>query len=207
MALLSAASCAGSVGPGRPGRICRAGIPQRKGGAISSDETKHREVLQLLKDYRTFHTAFGGAMPLDETHVVDAAYGPAGMVASGAAFEERDVPGLRRSYEKLGARPHDAQTSRLSGLDEPGDAAPGGSGRPVGGGRAQEEGRGGALLGEALRGPLRAGPNAAGDAPGEGEALRGLPETDEPALLPTMHASGSPSPPTLTILRGGRTWR
>lgn len=40
-------------------------------------------------------------MPLDETHVVDAAYGPAGMIASGAAFEERDVPGLKKSYEKL----------------------------------------------------------------------------------------------------------
>ena len=26
-------------------------------------EAKKREVLQLLKDYRAFHTAFGGAVP------------------------------------------------------------------------------------------------------------------------------------------------
>ncbi len=40
-------------------------------------------------------------MPLDETGVVDASYGPAGMVTTGAAFDERDVPGLRKSYDKL----------------------------------------------------------------------------------------------------------
>ncbi len=39
-------------------------------------------------------------MPLDETHVVDAAYGPAGMATAGAAFEERGVPGMREGYEK-----------------------------------------------------------------------------------------------------------
>ncbi len=50
-----------------------------------------KTILDLLKLYRTYHTAFGGAMPLDETHVVDAAYGPAGMIVAGAAFEERDV--------------------------------------------------------------------------------------------------------------------
>jgi hypothetical protein len=40
-------------------------------------------------------------MPLDETHVVDAAHGPAGMVTAGAAFEERCVPGMQEGYEKL----------------------------------------------------------------------------------------------------------
>jgi hypothetical protein len=43
-----------------------------------------------LKDYRPFHSAFGGAMPLDETHVVDAAYGPTGVLLTGAGFRKED---------------------------------------------------------------------------------------------------------------------
>jgi predicted secreted protein len=42
-------------------------------------------------------------MPLDETGVRDASYGPAGLVTTGAAFEKRDVPGLAESYRKLNA--------------------------------------------------------------------------------------------------------
>lgn len=64
-------------------------------------ESKERDVLQLLRDYRPFVASFGGAMPLDETGVVDASYGPAGMVLMGAGFEKRDVPGLVRSYRAL----------------------------------------------------------------------------------------------------------
>ena len=72
------------------------------GGTKISAEAKQREVLQLLKDYRPWHSAFGGAMPLDETHVVDAAYGPAGMVEAGQAFSKEDRPKLVKSYKKLG---------------------------------------------------------------------------------------------------------
>ena len=59
------------------------------------------EILRLLKDWRAFWSAFGGAMPLDETGLVDASYGPAGLVLSGAAFEKRDIELLRKSYRKL----------------------------------------------------------------------------------------------------------
>ena len=64
-------------------------------------EAKQREVLQLLKDYRPWHSAFGGSMPLDETGVVDASYGPAGMVLAGAQFDDRDLKLLAQSYEDL----------------------------------------------------------------------------------------------------------
>ena len=40
----------------------------------------------LLRDLRPFETAFGGAMPLDDTHVAEASYGPAGMVLAGSGF-------------------------------------------------------------------------------------------------------------------------
>ena len=59
-----------------------------------------RDVIQLLKNYRPFETAFGGAMPLDETHVAEAAYGPAGMVLAGAAFKDADLSA--RDIEMLG---------------------------------------------------------------------------------------------------------
>lgn len=55
----------------------------------------------MLKDYRAFHSAFGGAIPLDETGVRDASYGPAGLITTGAGFEKNDVPGLTKSYKKL----------------------------------------------------------------------------------------------------------
>jgi hypothetical protein len=55
----------------------------------------------LLKDYRPFKSAFGGAMPLDETGVRDASYGPAGIVLTGVQFEKRDVELLAESYDTL----------------------------------------------------------------------------------------------------------
>lgn len=62
---------------------------------------KERDVLQLLRDYRSFISNFGGAMPLEETGVVDASYGPAGVLLTGAGFRKGDVPGLLRSYRAL----------------------------------------------------------------------------------------------------------
>lgn len=64
-------------------------------------EAKRREVLQLLKDYRTFHTAFEDAIPLDEAHVVDVAYGPAGMVFAGQEHTKARREALAESYGKL----------------------------------------------------------------------------------------------------------
>ncbi len=68
---------------------------------MSDFSAKERDVLQLLKDYRAFVSPFGSAMPLDETHMVDAAYGPAGFVEAGAGYEERDVKLLAKSLRKL----------------------------------------------------------------------------------------------------------
>lgn len=68
---------------------------------LASSEAKRREVLQLLKDYRTWHSAFGGSMPLDETGVVDASYGPAGIVMAGTQFEDRDRKLLAQSMADL----------------------------------------------------------------------------------------------------------
>ena len=62
---------------------------------------KEGDVLQLLKDYGVFVSNFGGAMPLDETRVVDASYGPACMVLTGAGFRKGNVSGLLRSYRAL----------------------------------------------------------------------------------------------------------
>lgn len=60
-----------------------------------------RDIIQLLRDYRAFHANYGGARPLDETHVSEAAYGPAGLITTGAGFEKRDIESLKASYKKL----------------------------------------------------------------------------------------------------------
>jgi hypothetical protein len=68
---------------------------------LPSSEARRREVRQLLKDYRVFWTPFGGARPLDETGVIDAAYGPAGYLYAGMQFTEDQAEMLRESYEVL----------------------------------------------------------------------------------------------------------
>ncbi len=40
-------------------------------------------------------------MPLDETGVRDASYGPAGLITTGSGFEKCDIEPLRESYRKL----------------------------------------------------------------------------------------------------------
>lgn len=42
-------------------------------------------------------------MPLDETGVRDASYGPAGLITTGSGFEKRDIEPLRDSFRKLNA--------------------------------------------------------------------------------------------------------
>lgn len=65
------------------------------------NEAKKREVLQLLKDYRAYHSAFGGAAPLDDTYVKNNSYGPNGVILAGAEFESADRNALAESYRKL----------------------------------------------------------------------------------------------------------
>lgn len=65
-------------------------------------ERKRREVLQLLREFRAWHSPFGGAYPLDETGVVDAAYGAAGYIEEGQAYKDRrERERLRESYRLL----------------------------------------------------------------------------------------------------------
>lgn len=60
-----------------------------------------RKVLRLLQDYRSFHTPYGGAMPVDETGVKDASYGAAGYVETGEAFTDKEREFLTPSYKHL----------------------------------------------------------------------------------------------------------
>lgn len=67
-------------------------------------ESIKRDVLQLLWEYQPWKAAFGSARPLDEQHIAQATYGPAGFVATGAAYheytqEQRDR--LAQSYRAL----------------------------------------------------------------------------------------------------------
>ncbi len=66
-------------------------------------ESKRREVLQLLRDYRAFMTPFGSAMPADESHLRSARFGAAGYTESGAEFAKADRARLRHSYKALDA--------------------------------------------------------------------------------------------------------
>lgn len=53
-----------------------------------SREATKRDVLQLLKEYQAWKAAGGGARPLDEQHIVQAAYGPAGLILAGAGYSD-----------------------------------------------------------------------------------------------------------------------
>lgn len=66
--------------------------------------SKQDEVLGLLIDYAAFRAAFGGALPLDESHLHTASYGPAGYIETGTEFyEEGNVKLLHKSYGLLNA--------------------------------------------------------------------------------------------------------
>lgn len=68
-----------------------------------STEAKKREVLQLLKDWRTWHSAFGAAASTDAELNLDAkgSYGPAGMIFTGAEFDKTDRKLLEQSFLAL----------------------------------------------------------------------------------------------------------
>jgi hypothetical protein len=62
-----------------------------------------KDVEQLLKDWRPFWTAFGGAAALDSTLNMESTggYGPGGMIFAGVAYDKRDVEPLRQSLLAL----------------------------------------------------------------------------------------------------------
>lgn len=64
-------------------------------------ESKRLEVLQLLKDYRAYHTPYGGAMVLEDTHVCEASYGPAGFIEAGMEYTKEQREDLAESYSYL----------------------------------------------------------------------------------------------------------
>src|SRR5215207_8911082 len=68
-----------------------------------SFEGQERAVLQLLRDFRAFHSPFGGATPIDSTLNLESAgsYGPAGLIFAGSEFDRSDRKLLRESFEDL----------------------------------------------------------------------------------------------------------
>lgn len=63
--------------------------------------TRERQVLQLLKDYRAWHSAYGGSLRPEDSHLRSAAYGPAAFVETGAYWDHKDRPRMDVSYAKL----------------------------------------------------------------------------------------------------------
>ena len=63
--------------------------------------TRERQVLQLLRDYRSWHTAYGGSLPPEDSHIRSASYGSAAYIPTGAYFEQKDIPRLEVSFSKL----------------------------------------------------------------------------------------------------------
>jgi hypothetical protein len=61
-----------------------------------------REIQQLLKDYRAFHSPHGGAFATEDSHLRTAAYGPAGLIESGMEYSPQVRAALEKSYTKLG---------------------------------------------------------------------------------------------------------
>lgn len=66
-----------------------------------NNSTRVRQVTQLLKDYRAWHTPYGGGLSLDDSHMRSAEYGPAAFVEVGAYFPRKVRPALAVSFEKL----------------------------------------------------------------------------------------------------------
>lgn len=62
-------------------------------------EAKQREVLQLLRYYRDWHTAYGGASELNLESLGQ--YGPAGMILAGQPFDKENFSYLEESFGAL----------------------------------------------------------------------------------------------------------
>ena len=64
-----------------------------------------QDVIQLLRDFRAFHTPYGGAAAMGEgANMADAAYGPSGLILRGQDHElgSGGLAALADSYYKLG---------------------------------------------------------------------------------------------------------
>lgn len=70
---------------------------------MAVSEAKRREVLQLLREYRAFKTAFGGAMATEDSHLRSAEYASGGLVMEGAYYDRAEVVDLKRSFDDLEA--------------------------------------------------------------------------------------------------------
>lgn len=81
------------------GRQTEANI--RQGGSGGELSTREREVLQLLRDYRAWHTAFGGAMPPDESYVSAADYHSAAFLEPGLYWPREVRAAVAESYDVL----------------------------------------------------------------------------------------------------------
>lgn len=66
-----------------------------------STTAKQRQVLQLLKDYRAWHTAYGGGLTPEDSHMRGAAYGPASLVEAGAYWPRKWRAAAATTYGKL----------------------------------------------------------------------------------------------------------
>lgn len=66
-----------------------------------ASESKRREVLQLLKEWRSFHSPFGGAFALEDATMKDASYGPAGFIEEGMEYPKKQRGRLKQSYQDL----------------------------------------------------------------------------------------------------------
>jgi hypothetical protein len=72
-------------------------ITSRSGGRTA----REREVLQLLRDYRAFHSAFGGAIPPEESYITTAEYHSGPDIEAGAYWPESVREIARETYKLL----------------------------------------------------------------------------------------------------------
>lgn len=61
-------------------------------------EAKIRDVIELLSQYRSYYSPFGGALAPEDSHIRTAEYGPAGLIFAGSEFDSHD---RRRIVESL----------------------------------------------------------------------------------------------------------
>lgn len=66
-----------------------------------SSTVRQRQVTTLLRDYRAWHTAFGGGLPIEDSYMRGAAYGPSALIEAGVYFPRKWRPALAVSFEKL----------------------------------------------------------------------------------------------------------
>lgn len=64
-------------------------------------DSKRRDVIQLLKDYRAWHSGGGGALALEDSHLRSAQYGPAGYTETGKEFPPHHRERLEESFGAL----------------------------------------------------------------------------------------------------------